>query len=127
MPAKLRHELEHKYTLFRLVRAAPDAAAAACSQVTGRGALGLALHCRWGAEGNWEGAWWWGGVQVEQAPLDELTLLSPEEEQSLLRELEPPVRRRAGPRGLSLLHECPTSRPCPRMVRPRLCRRGSAT
>ena len=127
MAANLRDELERKYTWFPLVRAAPDASAPACSQVTGRGALGLALHCGWGAEGNWGGAWWWVGVQAEQAPLDELTLLSPEDEQSLLREPEPPVRRRAGPRGLSLLHECPTSRPCPRMVRPRLCRRGSGT
>jgi hypothetical protein len=59
--AKLRHELEHTYAWFRLVRAAPDAAAAACSQVTGRGALGLAVHCPWGAEGNWGGAWWWVG------------------------------------------------------------------
>jgi hypothetical protein len=59
--AKLRDELEHKYAWFRLVRAAPDAAAAACSQVTGRGALGLAVHCPWGAEGNWGGAWWWAG------------------------------------------------------------------
>ena len=59
--AKLRDELEHKYAWFRLVRAAPDAAAAACSQVTGRGALGLAVHCPWGAEGNWGGAWWWVG------------------------------------------------------------------
>ena len=59
--AKLRYELEHKYKWFLLVRAAPDAAAAACSQVTGRGALGLAVHCPWGAEGNWGGAWWWVG------------------------------------------------------------------
>jgi hypothetical protein len=47
-------------------------------------------------------------VQAEQAPFDEPTLLSPEEEQSLLGEPEPPVRRSAGSRGLSLLHECPT-------------------
>jgi hypothetical protein len=59
--AKLRAELEQAFKWFPLVRAAPDAAAAACSQVTGRGALGLALHRRWGAEGNWGGAWWWGG------------------------------------------------------------------
>jgi hypothetical protein len=55
MAANLRDELEHKYTWFRLVRAAPDAAAAACSQVTGRGALGLALHCTWGAGVTREG------------------------------------------------------------------------
>jgi hypothetical protein len=59
--AKLRHELEHTYAWFRLVRAAPDAAAAACSQVTGGGALGLAVHGPWGAVGTWGGAWWWVG------------------------------------------------------------------
>ena len=87
--------------------------------------LNQALHV--GSWSNQGGPWWWVGVQAEQAPFDELTLLSPEEEQSLFREQEPPGRRRAGNRGLSLLHACPTSRPCPRMVRPRLsrCRRGS--
>ena len=45
-----------------------------------------------------------------QAPFDELTLLSPKEEQSLFREPEPPVLRRARTRGLLLLHACPTSR-----------------
>ena len=55
MAANLRDELEHKYTWFRLVRAAPDAAAAACSQVTGRGAPALALHCTWGAGVTREG------------------------------------------------------------------------
>ena len=57
--AKLRAELELAFKWFPLVRAAPDAAAAACSQVTGSGALGPAVHCIWGAEGNWGGAWWW--------------------------------------------------------------------
>ena len=123
---KLRHELEHKHAWFRLVRAAPDAAAAACSQVTGRGALGPAVHCTWGAEGNWGGAWWWVGVQAEQAPFDEPTLLSPEEEQSLLREPEPPVRRCAGSRGLPRLHQVPHpgSRAGARIVRRGVCRRG---
>jgi hypothetical protein len=73
----LRDKLEHKYRLrwLLLVRAAlplplarrdaaacsPDAAAAACSQVTGRGALWLALHCRWGAgvTGEGLGGGWW--------------------------------------------------------------------
>ena len=42
--AKLRAELELAFKWFPLVRAAPDAAAAACSQVTGSGALGPAVH-----------------------------------------------------------------------------------
>ncbi len=37
--------------------------------------LNQALHV--GSWSNQGGAWWWVGVQAEQAPFDELTLLSP--------------------------------------------------
>jgi hypothetical protein len=118
---KLRAELEQALKWFPLVRAAPDAAAAACSQVTGGGTLTLALHGRWGAEGNWGGAWWWGGGTGGAGAVGGAFTAEP-------RGGGEPAQgaraTRAAPRWNQRSVECPTSRPCPSVVRPRLCRRG---